>query len=452
MAKKKRSSTKPSVGRSGGGSVASSRADVRRKKSAKKKVTKKKSAKKETTKASVKKKAAKKTRATKKQNAAQAKASRFRSRAEATESVWITSMRKANPELIEFEGWEQDREQGELPELDELDLHTQGVEVHDDWFKARDAVCKSLGGSEMRRKAILSFESSLDHMGLANIQGIGVGMKECCGHITGDLCVKIFVREKLPKGKIDRSAQIPESIQGLATDVEPIQEFHASVFTLRDRPQARCGVSISHPSVGAGSMAALVQLNNGKLAILSNNHVLANENNAVVGQSRILQPGFRDGGNFKTDGIGLLEKFIPLKFGQKNALDAAVAHTSFSLVSPQHFNYMLNPRPVAARKMMFVIKNGRTTQGTGGWISTIGANDMTVNYRSGIAFFDNQIVIKGLSNQAFSLNGDSGALVVSAGTKQPVGLLFAGSPTQSLATPIATVMQQLGIRRFIAPQ
>ena len=426
-----------------------------KKKATQRKATQKKAAKKKTSqRASSSRRAGSKRKKKSKSGSRRTKSSanaRSRSKASVESDAWVAEMRKANPHLVEFEGWDQDQETGELPELEQLDPHTQGLELDDDWYQARDEICDRLGGPEGIREAILSTESSYQSMGRANIQGIGIGVKECCGHITGDICVKVFVREKLPMSKVHRSAKIPSQLPGITTDVEPVHEFRASLFTLRDRPRARCGVSISHPSVGAGSMGALVELNNGKLALLSNNHVIANENNAVVNQSRILQPGVRDGGNFHSDGVALLERFIPLNFGGTNLLDAAVAHTNFSLVSPTHFTYQLNPQPVAATAMMFVIKNGRSTQGTGGMISAIGVNNMAVSYRSGTAFFDDQIVVKGLQRQAFSLDGDSGALVVSALTKQPVGLLFAGSPQQSLVTPIATVMQKLGIRRFIAP-
>jgi hypothetical protein len=57
-------------------------------------------------------------------------------------------------------------------------------------------------------------------------------------------------------------------------------------------------------------------------------------------------------------------------------------------------------------------------------------------------------VIRGLSGTAFSDQGDSGSLIVSSGSKQPVALLFAGSATHTFANPIDVVMNRLGIDRI----
>jgi len=48
--------------------------------------------------------------------------------------------------------------------------------------------------------------------------------------------------------------------------------------------------------------------------------------------------------------------------------------------------------------------------------------------------------------------GDSGSLIVTAGTKQPVALLFAGSNDNSITfgNHIQAVMAALGIDRFVA--
>jgi hypothetical protein len=49
---------------------------------------------------------------------------------------------------------------------------------------------------------------------------------------------------------------------------------------------------------------------------------------------------------------------------------------------------------------------------------------------------------------AASDQGDSGSLIVSSGSKQPVALLFAGSATHTFANPIDVVMNRLGIDRI----
>ena len=45
----------------------------------------------------------------------------------------------------------------------------------------------------------------------------------------------------------------------------------------------------------------------------------------------------------------------------------------------------------------------------------------------------------------FSAGGDSGSLIVTNGTQQPTGLLFAGSTTHTIANPIQAVLAALGV-------
>jgi hypothetical protein len=96
-----------------------------------------------------------------------------------------------------------------------------------------------------------------------------------------------------------------------------------------------------------------------------------------------------------------------------------------------------------------VMKSGRTTGFTTGKISSINT-DVNVQYQSGcgsgkkfVIAYNDQIVIGG---SGFSAGGDSGSLIVSndsSSCKQPVGLLFAGSSTTTIANPIADVINAL---------
>jgi len=83
----------------------------------------------------------------------------------------------------------------------------------------------------------------------------------------------------------------------------------------------------------AGTFGALVQDPDGKLYILSNNHVLANENDLPIG-SPIFQPGLLDGGNPSADRIAALTRFIQLVGNQSNSVDAAIAAIDESVPAP----------------------------------------------------------------------------------------------------------------------
>jgi hypothetical protein len=91
-----------------------------------------------------------------------------------------------------------------------------------------------------------------------------------------------------------------------------------------------------------------------------------------------------------------------------------------------------------------VQKCGRTTGCNSGTVSAVNAT-VRVQYSSGIATFVGQIVIDG-SHGPFSRAGDSGSLIVTGdAAANPVGLLFAGSNTVTIANPIAPALQAMGV-------
>jgi hypothetical protein len=252
-------------------------------------------------------------------------------------------------------------------------------------------------------------------------------------------------------GRVSAAARVPEQVAGFPTDVEAIGEVILHSFAQRYPRPVPCGVSISNINLGgSGTLGCLVVLNNGKLCILSNNHVLANENAAQIGDA-IIQPGNAEPVEAPDQVIGSLENFIPIQ-AAGNLVDAAVALTSFASVSPKHVSYQLTPTPMEPTIGMTVIKDGRTTQSTLGMITDLHVN-ISVGYDpfpAGAEMRD-QVGIRGLQDP-FSMPGDSGSLIVTAGTKQPVALLFAGSNDNSITfgNPIPAVMAALGISRFVA--
>jgi hypothetical protein len=316
-----------------------------------------------------------------------------------------------------------------------------------DLLQARDELEERLGGLEVMGAAFRAAVTS-EAMGLENIVGIGVGMKESNGTYTGDVAVKVYVREKVPLSKVESDAEIPEEVAGYPTDVEAVGEILPQVYNRRFPRPVPCGVSCGHVRVKWGTLGCLVVLNNNRLAILSSNHVLANDNNARPGDS-IIQPGRIDGGQDPGDRIGVLERFVPIQFSGPNQVDCAAAWTSFSLVKSQHVTYRMNPTPLTPSLSLSVMKNGRTTQATQGVITGVAVNNVRVAFGGGVAVFNDQIIIRPIGGGSFSQGGDSGSVVVSVGTRQPVGLLFAGSATHTIANPIGSVISELGIRRFI---
>lgn len=215
-----------------------------------------------------------------------------------------------------------------------------------------------------------------------------------------------------------------------------------------DRP-VPIGVSTGHPAITAGTIGARVTDGTNVYA-LSNNHVYADENLADIGDP-VIQPGTYDGGSSPDDDIGTLFDFEPIVFSvfANNVIDAAIALSTTSLLgnaTPEDGYGTPKSATATAYPRMKVKKYGRTTGLTSGRVSAINGT-FNVGYDTGVARFVNQIVISGGD---FSAGGDSGSLIVvdarrSASDRQPVGLLFAGSTSFTIANPIQAVLDRFGV-------
>jgi len=286
----------------------------------------------------------------------------------------------------------------------------------------------------------------------ANVVGVGIGEKTIGGVPTGQLAVKILVREKMPDHQVSSEAAVPRSLGGAVTDVEETGEIRAQTFTARRRP-APCGVSIGNClSNSAGTLGCLVT-RSGQLFLLSNNHVMALVNTSPL-NAGICQPGRIDTGVCPTDIIARLTQFITINFaaGATNTVDCAIARTTPNLVDrrllrPAGVLQPIIPGNLTPALNMLVQKSGRTTQYRRGIIDLINTT-VNVSYAplGGVGRFARQFRVKGIGS-VFSDRGDSGSLITSFPQNQPVGLLFAGNAAQNqtFGNPIAVVLSSFGV-------
>lgn len=302
-----------------------------------------------------------------------------------------------------------------------------------------------------------------------NVVGVGVGHKVKNNRETGDTCLSVFVTHKLDPSMLGESDLIPKTIGKYKTDVVETGEIFAGdqmpatqeevgIETLAGRVRpAMGGYSVGHYRITAGTIATgVVDADPAfgippKYYILSNNHVLANSNAAVIGDP-VLQPGPYDGGTVAGARIGKLSRYIPIYFdGRNNVVDAAIAEVNFHDLNREIYwvgyveGLSVNPRipmfpnlPIGA----IVRKTGRTTNYTTGKLTSFNAT-VNVNYGGGrVGKFVGQII-----TTAMSAGGDSGSLVVDYSNKA-VGLLYAGSSSITILNPIYYVLSLLRIRLF----
>jgi hypothetical protein len=254
---------------------------------------------------------------------------------------------------------------------------------------------------------------------------------------------------------------IPAALQGVPVEVEVTGKFEARLSTTDRWPRpVPIGVSTGHPDITAGTIGCRVKDAFGNVFALSNNHVSANSNDASVGVPSVvddgdivLQPGPYDGGIYPGDGIGWLFDFEPIKFdGSHNRIDAAIAFVfpgDLGVETPPVGYGKPGSSPAQAVIGMAVQKFGRTTVWTHGQVSGVNATvDICYEARGPfrcvlLARFVDQIMI---TPGSFSSGGDSGSLIVTDNVAaQPVGLLFAGSSTQTIANPIGAVLARFGV-------
>jgi hypothetical protein len=215
------------------------------------------------------------------------------------------------------------------------------------------------------------------------------------------------------------------------------------------------GCSVGHFNVTAGTLGAFVRSRgDGSTMILSNNHVLADENAGQAGDN-ILQPGKYDGGQNPADSVAQLSKFIPIDFQNPNTVDCAVATLvagmGFDAGQLKAWGALAGTRGNPVGITETVSKVGRTTDLTNGTITAIEMDNVAVQYSAGLAHFDGQIEIEGQGQAPFSRPGDSGSLVFDA-NGLGTALLFAGGDqggTNGLgltyASPIQNALDGLGV-------
>jgi hypothetical protein len=217
------------------------------------------------------------------------------------------------------------------------------------------------------------------------------------------------------------------------------------------------GTSCGHFAITAGTLGCFVKLRNDAteaLHILSNNHVLADENKAKI-DDPIVQPGTLDGGKKSTDRCASLTMFIPMKPTTDNLVDAAIAAVKPGLDVNKHAikgrRSLAGLGPEFLDEGTIVYKRGRTTSLTRGRVTAFELDNVVVQYDIGNISFNDQIEIEGADAGPFSMGGDSGTIIVDEEFKA-VALLFAGGDSggtngmgYTYANPIRTVLDALKI-------
>ena len=315
-----------------------------------------------------------------------------------------------------------------------------------------------------------------------NVVATGVGYKVTAGKRTDTPSIICSVQKKLPSSSLSPQDLVPSALNGVPTDIMEtgrIRAFQSPTGRFRPAPG---GVSIGHREVTAGTLGCWVH-RNGQWMMLSNNHVLANSNDAEIGDP-ILQPGPFDSGRYPDDQIAVLEDFVPIQFpgdsnnnsnggsggcgvaggivsilnGIARILGSSTRVKSYStqqvtnlvdaaigrpLKEEDILPNILDIGPIAGTALAqlgtVVKKSGRTTGFTQDEVIQM---DVTVDVQYGgnlVARFTDQLMAG-----AMSQGGDSGSAVLDDQDRL-VGLLFAGSDQTTIINRIEHVFNALNL-------
>ena len=314
----------------------------------------------------------------------------------------------------------------------------------------------------------------------ANVNVVYCGHKHTGGKNTRRPCIVVGVAKKVPVNMLASRDIIPSGLEDVETDVVESGHIEAQFdWTKQHRPIVP-GISIGHKNITAGTLGCFVTAAGDEVQALSNNHVFANSNDALLGDA-IFQPGPYDGGN-STHTAAILTRFVPIVFengGEEppppspcpwgkgaaavlnapagllgretrllavlptqetggNLVDAAIAKPTVDF----HPDIPEIGRPLGAIEAelgMPVQKSGRTTGHTTGEITGLNATVLVDYGNNRRAKFTDQLLSGPMSE-----GGDSGSALLND-TKYVVGLLFAGSGQLTVYNRIQNVLAALEV-------
>ena len=293
------------------------------------------------------------------------------------------------------------------------------------------------------------------------IHGVGVGYKDPAKPYKG-AAVIVYADKAVStaSSKVRRKVR-PQTVPiptALKSKV-PVRVIRSSKFrkngleTARFRRRIRpviAGYSVGTPDVSgtAGLIISDKKRPNSRY-ILSNNHVLVNNNSARP--SVTLQPGGADGGTVKRDTVGFVNRFVKLRKNRPNFLDAATSKPlRRNLLFPAYAVYGKVPGFVRTYKIGDRFKKvGRTSGIVTGKVESL-HTDIQVDYGDygnlGTITFKNQSVIRG--KRPVSLSGDSGSVWLTRRGNLAAAVNFAGSDGGhlSIAYPVEWFMKVFGTR------
>lgn len=270
--------------------------------------------------------------------------------------------------------------------------------------------------------------------------------------------IRIYVQKKHPIEALDAKDIVPSEFEDIPIDIVEIGEIKPLGAKDRMRPLV-AGVSAMNYKGSACTLGWFaVDERDGKLVIIANNHCVARENKAKIGEA-YMQPSPHDGGKYPRDIVGTLKRFVPLDHAEyncqfrslgglrnwwrkrslyENKVDLGIVEITEGVDVTKEI-YEIG-RIYGKRNPVIddtVQKCGRTTGHTKGGrvIGTSWAGQ--IQYSRGSLQFVDCVVVR---RNYFSAGGDSSSAIPTQKSKPEfLGLLFAGSNTHTVFCKLSNI-------------
>jgi len=305
---------------------------------------------------------------------------------------------------------------------------------------------------------------------LKGVIGHGFSIKRVAGKDTGERCIRVFVKRKLPPQEIAAQDMVPTEItvpEGtIKTDVietgevvawveappQPTQIDDPATHQKKYRPICG-GISVCPTNfLLAGTIGLPLVYKDNIPCLLSNTHVIApywyqsqpgdppgwDAKYGIHVGAKVRQPSITDGG-LESDYVAELLAWTEIKLNQPNTIDAAIARVTVP-AQAELLNLGKYTAIADAQLGDKVAKSGRTTGITTGEVEALDVT-IQVQYPHGVATMEHEIAFSG----GLSAAGDSGSAIVRQSDNTVLSLLFAGSPSITLGMPIKAVFDHFGL-------
>ncbi len=266
----------------------------------------------------------------------------------------------------------------------------------------------------------------------AGVRAFGTEMQDLFGEVSS---LPLIMREV--SGDLYATGRLPVAqTQALTPEQEVLEPVVLGAQVQNGSADERLS------GYGVGTLGAFARDADGNTVLLSNNHVIAAENDGEVGD--VIFQAQRGRGR----AVGTLSAWVPITLTEPNRVDIASATVNADAAFKNGFLPLRNrPNPAglaAPRIGARVFKVGRTSGLTFGSVTAIATRVPGVGYGIGSASFENSFIIEGQGGGTFSAPGDSGSGIYDLEGRL-LGFLYAGDGTITLACPAEEALEALSL-------